>query len=183
MESHRAILLVGVIALGCTSTQNDTGTTSAVPDYEGAMETLATSSDLAAVNASLRTLYGGGRPAINALRKHLSDERVLQSEFSARIFTANSKTKMSDESFWIIQDIVETPLPKLYRGNYYALTRDSVEQWLDRYNDASIAGLQIEAASASLDLAKRDFEMTGSPHAREAIEICRERLTELRRLK
>ena len=155
-------------------------TASSIVDYDAAVETLATAHDLTAVNKALRTLDVGGRAAVDALRKHLSDERVLPSGFSSRVFTANSETKMSDESFWLIQDLIETPFPKVYGANYHALDRESIERWLDQYENASITGLRIEAATLSLDIAKRDLEMTGSQNAREAVEICREHLTQLR---
>ena len=56
---------------------------------------------------------------------------------------------------------------------------DSALDWLDRHQGKSLVGLQIEAASASLGLAKRDYEMNKIPDARNAIEEYSELLVEL----
>ena len=177
MKSHRVILLTAAITIGCTDTQNEVVITSANPDFVSAIETIATSTDLAAVNASLRTLHGGGRPAIDALREHLSDERVIPAVHTTR--RAVGTATMGQQAFWSIQDMVEKTRVPLVNKTYYVLTRSDVEDWLDRHQGKSLVGLQIEAASASLGLAKRDYEMNKIPDARNAIEEYSELLVEL----
>ena len=178
MKTHRSLLLALVVAIGCAGTQEDAVVVSADVDIDTAIETLATSSDLADVNASLRILYGGGVPAVEALREHLSDDRIIPAVHTTRL--ANGTATAGDQAFWTIQEMIEPFLFKSYSGNYSVLTRGNVEQWLDRNRGKTIVGLQIEATSTALTHAKRDLEMTGSREARMAIEICRERLTELR---
>ncbi|MDA8746141.1 hypothetical protein N9N28_16065 [Rubripirellula amarantea] len=179
MKTNLSLLLAVAVALGCTGTQDDAVVVSAGADFDTAIETLATSSDLADVNASLGILYGGGVPAIEALREHLSDDRVIPAVHTTRL--ANGTATVGDQAFWTIQEMIEPFLFKSYSGNYSVLTREGAEQWLDSHRGMTIVGLQIEATSTALTHAKRDLEMTGSPEARMAIEICRERLTELRR--
>ena len=178
MKTHRSLLFAVVVALGCAGTQDDTVVVSTDADFDTAIETLATSSDLAEVNASLGILYGGGVSAIDVLREHLSDDRIIPAVHTTRL--AIGTATVGDQAFWTIQEMIEPFLFKGYRGNYSVLTRENVEQWLDSNRGMTIVGLQIKATSTALTNAKRDLELTGSKEARTAIEICRERLTELR---
>ncbi|MEL6108504.1 MAG: hypothetical protein AAFU85_20965 [Planctomycetota bacterium] len=148
------------------------------PDFETAIEVIATTEDIYEAGEAAAHLYEGGIPAINALRNHLSDQRVIPSGFCTRSLNQPGQT-MDEQALWSIQDMIEPQAPKLLAGYYQVLSRETVEQWLDRREDMSITGLQIEAASTWLSRAQRDFESSGSPHAQAVIELCQERLNEL----
>ena len=169
--------LVG-LCLGCSGSRRDETTPPTYPSFESAIEAIATSSDLSEANAAALQLYAGGVPAIESLRKYLSDDRVIQSPFCSRAINAGS-ISVGEQSFWTIQDMIETTrLPKSLR-NYYILTPDSVETWLDDRKGKSIRELQVDAASESLSAAKKDFQSTGRSNARAAMELYVEQLQTL----
>lgn len=87
---------------------------------------------------------------------------------------------MGDHCFWLIQDMIEAPVPKLYASLYSSLNRANVAEWLDDRSGAALAELQIAAASQSLELAQTDFERNANPHAKKALAIYTERLNKLK---
>lgn len=187
MQTIRMIPFVMVwTLLGCqtqmtTQPKSDTARSDLQPAtgaYHDAIETIATSEDKEAVLAADKVLRSGGLPAIDSLRNHLSDRRVPPSNYLTRAVTGTPD--MGDHCFWLIQDMVEPPVPKLYGSLYTALNRANVGEWLDNQARETLLELQIEAASQSLELAKADFEQNSPPHAQKAIELYTERLQKLK---
>ena len=187
MKSVCIALVTILLTVGCnqsggeSNTLEDKGRSHSSPSptqFDAAIETIATSTDMDAVHAAADALRSGGLPAIRALRGHLSDKRIPPSDYLTR--AVSGTPDMSDHCFWLIQDMIEPGVPKLYREAYAVLTRDNVEQWLDDRGGKSIVELQIDAAAASLDRAERDFDTSGESHAKEAFHIYSERLSELR---
>jgi len=146
--------------------------------YDKAIETIALSQDKDAVHAASDTLRKGGLKAINSLRKHLNDGRVSKSNHLMR--TVIGMPDMGDHCFWLIQDIIEPAVPKLYSSMYASLSRDNITKWLDDRSEATLVELQIAAASQSLEKAKTDFEGNAKPYAKQAITIYSNRLNKLK---
>jgi hypothetical protein len=163
---------------GCDSPRRDV-----VPqryaDFDSAIEAIASSEDISEANTAAVQLYSGGVPAIDALRKHLKDERVIPSGFCSRSLNTYDGVTMAEQALWSIQDMIETGLPKSCGDSYYVLRDGNLETWLDERTGLSIKELQIAAASAQLDQAKRELA-TGDPDAQGAIEMIEDRLLELR---
>lgn len=100
------------IASGCDSTREQP-VPQAFADLEAAAEAIATSHDLEVANAAAIQLYSGGVPAIDALRKHLHNERVIPSGFCTRALSSYDGLTMAEQTFWSIQDMIETGVPKI----------------------------------------------------------------------
>ena len=149
-------------------------------DFESAIEAMATSKDIGDANAAAVQLYAGGIPAIDALRRHLRDDRVIPSGFCSRSLSRYDGLTIAEQARWSIQDMIETGLPKVYDDSYYVLRDGDLEQWLDERKGMSFIELQMEAARAQLDQAKRHMA-TGKPHAEGAIAVLKDRLAELGR--
>jgi hypothetical protein len=109
---------------------------------EEAIETIATSSDRTAVNASDAQLRSGGLPAIRVLVQHLSDSRSPPSNYLTR--AVSGEVDMGDHSFWLIQDILESHTSKM-DASYSPLEKDNVEKWLADRKGMSLAQLRREA--------------------------------------
>ncbi len=109
---------------------------------EEAIETIATSSDQDAVKAAGAKLRAGGLPAIRALVTHLSDSRQPVSNNLTR--AVSGKSDMSDQSFWLIQDILESHTSKT-DASYSPLEKDNVEKWLADRKGMSLSQLRREA--------------------------------------
>ncbi len=174
------ILIIALVgsSVGCSGSRRDDTVPPPYPDFESAIEAIATSSDLSEANAAAVQLYSGGVPAIDVLREHLSDDRIIPSPFCSRAVNAGS-ISVGEQSFWTIQDMIETTrLPKSLR-NYLILTSDSVETWLDDRKGKSIRELQVDAATASFAAAKKDFQSRGNSNARAAMELYGEQLQTL----
>ena len=145
--------------------------------FEAAIETIASSNDIDMVRKADTKLRSSGRAAIDSLRKHLADNRVPASNYLSR--TVDGIPNMSDHCFWLIQDIIEPPVPKLYASLYSVLTTENVGRWLDDRAEKSIIELQRDAAQTSLNHAKSDFETKDASYAKQAIEIYSKRLAGL----
>lgn len=164
-------LLALTLTLGCTGNKNDAVMTSS--DFDHAMETIATSADWNSANAAAVQPDGCVLPAINVLREHLSDDRVISLDKPTRPLLGT----VGEHAFWAIRDAIEPlRLPRRLDA-YSALTRDNVEDWLGRHQGESLLELQVEAASHSLDLATRDFERNGNSDARDAMFFYSEHLS------
>jgi hypothetical protein len=172
-------LLTVELAIGSIGPQDDTGSSNNAEnaltnsDFDKAFETIATSTDPDAVKAAAATLRNGGIPAINVLRKHLSDKRFPPPNHPLQR-AVRAKPTMGVHAFWLIQAMVETRVAKAYQ-RYSVLTPTNVEQWLDARRGKSILELQVDAATASLKRANRDVEV-----AQQAIELYSEQLRKLR---
>jgi hypothetical protein len=165
------------ICLGCESTDHKADP-QPYKNFESAIEAIATSDDIWVASAAAGQIYSGGVPAIEALRGYLDDDRVIPSGLCSRSINSNDVT-LGEQSFWTIQDMIEETRVPLVKKSYYVLTRDNVEDWLDRQQGKSLVGLKIEAASASLGLANLDYQANNTPDARDAIEEYSELLVEL----
>lgn len=150
------------------------------PDFDSAIEAIATTEDIYVAGAAAEQLYSGGVHAINALREHLSDDRVVPSGFCTRSLNNYDGLTMAEQMRWSIQDMIETSLPKVYDDSYYVLRSGNLEQWLDQRAGMSFIELQIEAATTQLNHAKGQMAH-GDPYASGAIDIIEDRLLELRR--
>lgn len=172
------IFALVALSLGCRGSRRDDTIPPPYPNFESAIEAIATSSDLSEANAAAVQLYSGGVPAIDVLRKHLSDDRVIPSPFCSRAVNAGP-ISVGEQSFWTIQDMIETTrLPKSLR-NYLILTPDGVERWLDDRKGKLIRELQVDAAKASFAAARKDFQSRGDSNARAAMELYAEQLQAL----
>ena len=81
--------------------------------YDKAIETIALSQDQRCRSCCQRHA-AEGRPKSNRihLRKHLNDGRVSKSNHLMRAVIG--MPDMGDHCFWLIQDIIEPAVPKLY---------------------------------------------------------------------
>ncbi len=111
-------------------------------ELEEAIETIATSSDRDVVNAAVVKLRAGGLPAIRVLVQHLSDSRQPPSNYLTR--AVSGKSNMGDQSFWLIQDILESHTSKT-DTSYSPLEKDNVEKWLADRKGMSLSQLRREA--------------------------------------
>ncbi len=144
-------------------------------EYEIAIETIATSSDLGTARAADAFLREGGLASINSLRKYLNDDRIPPSNYLTRAVIR--KPSMAKHCFWLIQDIIA---PQTVKSDpYCALSFDNVEQWLDDRANKTFHELELDAASTSFARAKEDFETNGGKFAQKAMESYGHRLKEL----
>jgi hypothetical protein len=189
MKPSIAILLFSsIVAIGCytapsNSGDGDNGSATdsvsqidpSLSEYDIAIETIATSSDLGAARAADAFLRKGGLAAINSLRKHLHDDRIPSSNYLTR--SVLGKPSMANHCFWLIQDIVA---PETVKSDpYSALSFDEVEQWLDGRANKTFHELRLDAAATSFARAKEDFETNGGKFAQNAMESYGNRLKEL----
>jgi hypothetical protein len=178
MKASFGFTLLIAIALGCSASNEHTVVTQADVDFDTAIEIIATSTDWDYVNSAQARLSYGGLPAIDALRNHLSDERVIPTGYSTRAINSGDVT-IAEQALWTIQDMIETALPKVYDDSYYVLRDNNVEQWLDERRGQSLLDLQVDAAATQLAHAKQELD-SGNNAARCAVRILEERLAELR---
>ena len=177
MKQLNPLFFTLAFVVGCDVASRD-GVPQRYPDFESAIEAIATSEDIDEARAAAAQLYSGGVPAINALRKHLSDDRVIASGFCTRSLNTYDGLTLAEQARWSIQDMVETGLPKVYDESYYVLRNDNLEQWLDERKGMSFIELQIEAATAQLSHAKQQMA-NGDPYATGAVHMIEDRLMEL----
>ncbi|WP_145391139.1 hypothetical protein [Stieleria neptunia] len=170
MRFFCTLLLVIGFAFGC-NTKRVAVTSSANPDFDRALGALEASADWDAANSQAASLCAGVLPAIETLRGHLANDRVISREHS---FTSSVGT-MGDHAFGAIRDAIYTHLPNRYLA-YHAFSRSDVEDWLDRHQGKTLVELQIEAASTSLERAKRQYELNGNTDADAAIAVYTELL-------
>ncbi len=116
--------------------------TPAVSEFDGAIETIATSADRDAVNAADAKLRSGGLHAIRALLKHLTDSRRPPSNYLTR--AVSGEVDMGVHSFWLIQDILESHTSKM-DASYSPLEKEGVAKWLANREGMSLAHLRREA--------------------------------------
>ena len=145
--------------------------------FDAAIETIATSEDKAAVLEADARLRSGGLPAIHALRQHLDDARIPATDYLTRAVLG--QPNLGDHCFWLIQDMIEAPVPKLYHAQYSVLTYGNVEQWLDERSDKTLQELRLDAATTSLERAKAEFEDQAMSSAQQAMELYQDRITDL----
>ncbi len=137
------INLIGQDADGSV-TKAKTQATNATVDFEfkQAIETIATSTDRDSVNAAGEKLHGGGLPAIQSLLQHLNDTRRPPTNYLTRAVSGD--VDMSDHSFWLIQDILESHTSKM-DASYSPLEKHSLAKWLADREGMSLAQLRREA--------------------------------------
>ena len=184
MKQIFPILAIALMLTGCgksepnvNSSMETQQTNTRSNQFDAAIEVIATSDDVGRVRAADETLRDGGLDAIAALRKHFQDNRIPPSNYLTR--AVSGQPDMSDHCFWLVQDMIEPPVPKLYAGLYSVLSFDTIGKWLDKRHDKSMQELRIEAASMSLAAAKKDFETTAESHVQKAVDIYTKRLAEL----
>ena len=184
MRQIFSILAFVVMLIGCVKSEPNSSSSIKTQQsntqsnqFDVAIEVIATSDDVEEVLAADATLRGGGLVAINALRKHFNDNRVPPSNYLTR--AVSGQPDMSNHCFWLVQDMIEAPVPKLYASLYSVLSPDTIDKWLDDRVGKSIHDLRIDAASTSLAAAKKNFEDTAESHAQKAMDIYTKRLAEL----
>lgn len=111
-------------------------------EFKQAIETIATSTDRNSVNAAGAKLHSGGLAAIHALVQHLNDTRRPASNYLTRAVSGDAD--MSDHSFWLIQDILESHTSKM-DASYSPLEKHSLAKWLADREGMSLAQLRREA--------------------------------------
>lgn len=159
------LLAIGFVS-GCNDTNRVAVTSSANPDFDRALGAIEASADWDAAHSEAAPLSIGVLPAIETLRGHLANDRVISREHSL----TSSVGTMGDHAFGAIQDAIYAYLPNRYKA-YSAFSRSDVGDWLDRHDGKSLVELQIEAASTSLERAKQEYETTGNPDAHAAIGV------------
>lgn len=148
-------------------------------DFDSAIETIATSTDQAAVSAAAEQLQSGGLPAIQSLLKHLDDQR----QAASRYYLARSVTgpvDVGDHCFWLIQDILETLPPK--KLQYSALSKTNIATWLSARDGETLAELRRDACvgalaeilAASKANPDRDFQAAYAFYTKQLIKLDRE---------
>ena len=184
MKQIFSILAIAVMLTGCGKSEPNVSssietqqTNTQSNQFDAAIDVIATSNDVEEVRAADETLRDGGLVAIVALREHFQDNRVPTPNYLTR--AVSGQPDMSDHCFWLVQDMIEPPVPKLYAGLYSVLSPNTIGKWLDDRHGKSMQQLRIDAASVSLAAAKKDFENTAESHARKAMDIYTERLAEL----
>jgi hypothetical protein len=183
MKSYIPLILMLGLAVGCNAPNKDpkiqslTSAENPESKFDSAIETIATSADMAEVHAADLVLREGGMLAITALREHLKDNRVPPSDYLTR--AVSRKPSMGTHCYWLIQDVVEPPVPKRFASLYATLNAGNIEEWLDERSGKSIIDLKIDAATNSLKLAQDDFDTNTDASVNRAVEIYRERLAVL----
>ena len=135
----RALLMLTLISIGSTQVSAADVVKS---QFDEAIETIATSTDQAAVTAAAAQLRQGGLPAIRSLVRHLDDQRRVPSNYLNRAVIG--KVVLGDHVFWLIQDNLETHSSKPDR-DYSPLRRENVAAWLVAREGMSLAELRREA--------------------------------------
>ena len=184
MKRISPILVIAVMLIGCGKSEPEVSssidakqTNTPSNRFDAAIEVITTSDDVDKVHVADETLRAGGLVAIAAMRKHFQDNRVPPSNYLTRAVTGTPD--MSDHCFWLVQDMIEPPVPKLYAGLYSVLTPETIAKWLDDRENKSMQQLRVDAASMSLEAAKKDFETTAETHAQKAVDIYTKRLMDL----
>ena len=165
MRFFCTLLLVIGFAIGC-NTKRAAVTSSANPDFDRALGAIEASADWDAAHSEAAPLSVDVLPAIETLCGHLENDRVISREHSL----TSSVGTMGDHAFGAIQGAIYAHLPNRYKA-YFAFSRSDVEDWLDRYQGKTLVELQIEAATTSVERAKREYELEGSADAHAAIAV------------
>ncbi|HEY0765414.1 MAG TPA: hypothetical protein VGD61_23755 [Pyrinomonadaceae bacterium] len=134
------------------------------PEYERAIQDLTEGKDPQTVKTAILVLSDAKTQAFPALIKHLSDKTPASVEhFSLRaILCAPESTPcppwqptIGEACFEILQSEVEGNWPKAFRS-HYILTADNVGEWWESRRTMSLKDLQLDAATTSLERAKRN---------------------------
>lgn len=159
------LLLTVFSACRNSDTRLSSGNVSAIaPEYERAIQDLAEGKDPQTVEAAIRVLSEAKTQAFPALIKHLSDKTPASVEhFSLRdILCVPGSTPcppwqptIGEACFDILQSEVEGNWPKAFRS-HYILTADNVGEWWESRRTMSLKDLQLDAATTSLERAKRN---------------------------
>lgn len=177
--SIAALTLSGFCARDLAAQSEPQGRDAAVDGaFDAAIDVIATSSDKTLVFAADKKLRGGGLRAIDALVKHLDDRRVAP--FGTYLTRAVAgRVDMSDHCFWLIQGILEPPMPKKYRCS--ALSKKNIAEWLSAREGESLAELRRDACiSAFAEIAAKSEEYPDA-NFDPAYRIYAKRLIELDR--
>lgn len=141
------------------------------PEFDRALTAIEASDDWNAAHAGAGSLSARVLPAIETLRGYLEDDRVIARGDSALSVIGT----MGEHAFGAIRDAIETHLPNRYTA-YSAFSRNDVGDWLDHHQNKTLVELQIEAATTSLERAKREYELDGNADAQAAIAVYAELL-------
>lgn len=174
-DSHRSVhiamsflctilLSVGFLS-GCKDLKSNV-TSPANPDFGHALDVIDAYDDWNAAHSEAAPLDVDVLPAVKTLQGYLTDNRVITLEYP----THSVHGTMGDHAFGAIRDAIESHLPNRYIA-YSAFSRNDVEDWLDRHKGKTLVELQIEAASTSLERAKRKYEQDGNQDAESAVAV------------
>jgi len=164
--SFLPLLLTVFSACRHTDTRLSSSNVSAItPEHERAIQDLAEGKDPETVKTAILVLSEAKTQAFPALIKHLSDKTPASVEFFGlrAILTLCApettpcppwQPTIGEACFEIIQSEVEGNWPKAYRS-HYILTATNVGEWWESRRTMSLKDLQLDAATTSLESAKR----------------------------
>lgn len=176
MKTFSVLLIALFVPVGCSDASPHNSAASP-NEFDHAIETIATSTNIDSVREADAKLRGGGIAAIDSLQKCLADPRIPASKYLTR--AVSGTPDISDHAFWLIQDMIETPTPKLYSGEHSVLTAANVKKWLGDREGNSLRKIRIDAVTTSYENAKKDYETNGAKYTQDAMALYRGRLNEL----
>ncbi len=116
--------------------------------YHAVIETIATSNGVDDVHTAYDLLQSGGLPAIEVLLTYLQDTRVPPHNYLMRAVIGTPD--MSDYCFWLIQDILEDPRPKM-ESVYSPLNKTNIQQWLSTRSGKTLSELRVDACAEAIE--------------------------------
>ncbi len=145
--------LVTTLTLGCGTSLT----------YEECIQRLKAGTPHEQIVQALDTLNAAGTDAFPSLIAHFSDTTHTEDAFFAReiVDIAPDGTirphipTVGEACFGVFQGQIEGNWPKGYR-QYYVLTPENAQQWLDAHPRMTLAQLRVAAAEESLRLAEID---------------------------
>jgi hypothetical protein len=149
----------------------------AADDFSGYVRQLAAGMPERDAVRALRALTDAGVRAFPTLLAHLSDREPIQASLNNR--DVSGTPTVGELCFDLLQTQIEGNWPKGFR-EFYILTPDNAEQWLDEHKTQSLRQLQLTSREESLRRAEAESAAHPADLTTKAVAFLREEVAKLK---